>query len=238
VNRDNINEAVLNEDVLKQAASLYVSQEGENLLRELALLENARMQSFDKTMRRRVNSRIRSDKFKKTAFIAGPIAACLIAALFASRFLNVNYGTGSASTNTATAPQADLPSTPAPPAEPGTSAAQPEDTAIPARAEIMLLSDKLPEGCILTKTDYDYEKTIYYITNDLGNDIVLVTEPAEGSEGFDKNSFDSVDINGTQGYVLAKSDYKALIVQTDDMFLTLTSRFSVGDLIKIAQTVV
>jgi len=254
--RDNINEAVLNEAILKEAASLYVSREGESLLRELASLENAQAQNFGEKMRKRVKGRVWFNKIKKTAFIAGPVAACLIVALLVSR--DYGIGGGSASTDSASSPpiassdasaepSADLPSTAAPPepsAEsptdlPNTPAEQPTDTAVYARAEIEFLSSKLPDGCVLVKTDYDREKTIYYITNDRNNDIVLVTEPtAAGLEEFDTESFDSIDINGKRGYVLAKKDYKTLLVQTDDMRLTFTSRFNTGDLIKIAQALI
>jgi hypothetical protein len=128
------------------------------------------------------------------------------------------------------------------PAEPQTTyPAEPPPTypAAPPRTEIIYLSTRLPTGYEITKTDYDYEKTIYYIKNDYNNEIVLVAEPFKDKDKSLKDSIDSEDylhlmLNGTNAYVLARKDYNVLKTETDGLLYTLSSAHEARDLIEIA----
>jgi len=103
------------------------------------------------------------------------------------------------------------------------------------RVEIVNLSASLPDGYVLEKTDYDNEKTVYYITNERNNEIVLVAEEKDrtlSTEGFAK-----IKISGSDAYVMVRRDYRVLRVNSGDMTLTLTSRFDENDLIEIVRNI-
>jgi len=206
-NKDNLDE------LLKEVASLYAEREGEKLLSEdAALRDEADGADFSKIWAA-ARARAFSKNVRRFAFVAAPVAACLIVALVFIRL----PGT--------------LPATPTSTA--ATTASAPEQP-----VEIQFLSAKLPQGCVLTKTDYDWGKTLYYITNATGNNIVLVAERSASQLGAsDTDGYTHTVINHTDAYVLARKDYNVLLAQADGVQYTLSSEFDAEDLVQIAKSI-
>lgn len=193
------------DDLLKKAASLYVEREGEALLSEH--IAAAPKPAFE-SIQRKVRKRMFFEKARRTAFWGVPVAACLLLAVFISR--------------------------------PFIWQTEPDTNTIPdtqeyQRVEISLLSAKLPEGCILTKTDYDHSKTIYHIMNGRGNDIVLAVEQTDGQLTTD--GFTLHRVNDTDAYVMARRDYNVLLAQSGGIQYTITDAFEADDLVEIARAI-
>ena len=106
----------------------------------------------------------------------------------------------------------------------------------PPQFEITYLSAKLPAGCVLTKTNYDYEKTVYHIENAYDNDIVLITEPSH--ESVDADGFIHLIINNTDAYIQARNEYNILLAQSGGVRYTFSSHYEARDLIEIALAVI
>jgi hypothetical protein len=220
-----------NETLLKEAAALYIKKEGEALLNEYA--ETDKASGFGKAKFLKIQRQARLQQLKRITLVAAPVAACLIFAIFITRIGFYNPATKSPlPQNTVDVTQKPLPAAEAPAYTPPADA-----TENPVkRAEIAFLSDKLPDGCKLTKTDYDKEKTIYYVQNKRSNDILLVVEPPEGELVTDEK-FTHKNINGTDAYILAKKDFNMLLAQNKDIRYTFSCRYDAGDLVEIAYSV-
>jgi hypothetical protein len=223
------------ETLLKEAAALYIEKEGLRLLEEYNAA-NSSAPNFNASKMLKIKRQARFRQLKRVTLIAAPVAACLIFAVFLTRLAFYNPAA-----ETPLPPQTvGAAQEPPPAAEPHNtpSAAPPAETGEPPvkRAEIAFLSDKLPEGCKLTKTDYDKEKTLYYVRNKRSNDILLVVEPPEGELETDEK-FTRKNINGTDAYILAKRDYNVLLAQTGDIRYTFSCRYDARDLVEIAYTI-
>jgi len=209
------------EEFFKKLAAGYVEAEGGKLNRELEPEppEDEDVRESLSNIGRGVRKGIFVIKARKAIYAAAPAAACLlILFLGLSRLLAPNGAGGPVARATD---------------RPGTAAATGPAPA-GGRAGAAPLSARLPAGCVLTGTDYDHGKTIYYIRNSEANDIILVSEPS-GEKPAGKDGSIKTDINGTDAYVTVKSGYKSLYVENGGVTYTLTSEFNVSDLIEIAE---
>jgi hypothetical protein len=223
-----------NEKILKKAAALYVKQMGEALIQENA--EAIPELESDNKYWRRISSRIRLNKSVKAVFIAAPVAACLLAVVVILRTPPAETG------GIASLPSVSLSN------EQASAASAPQDSAAlspatasasaPARTEIAFLSAKLPEGYTLTHTDYDYNKTIYYVANSRHNDIILVAEPSTAFTPAIDGNFIYTQINGTDAYMMARKDYNILLLHTEGLLYIFTSPFDPQDLIEVATAII
>lgn len=209
-----------NEAFFRSLASLYIEDEGEKLKHELETeyieIDDIPQQTALYDLDKNVNKAISAVKLRQFVYMAAPVAACfLIALLYISKPAIPNNGTAD------TFPPLDTTI---------------QSTPTSAPAEITLLSTKLPEGCVVTKTDYDYDKMIYYIRNAQNNNIVLVSEPF--TEIPPEENFDQITVNGITAYYMSKKDYKILFVRNNDALYTLSSEFNVQDLVDIASSIV
>lgn len=193
------------EILLKKAASLYVEREGEALLSEHISVVP---EPAVESIRIKVRKRVFFESARRTAFWGLPVAACLLLAVFVARPFIWQ-------TEPDTNPMLDTPEY--------------------QRVEISFISAKLPEGCILTKTDYDHGKTIYHIVNGRGNDIVLAVEQTDvllTTDGFTLHRVNDID-----AYVMERRDYNVLLAKSGDMQYTITNAFEADDLVEIARSI-
>lgn len=203
--------------IFEKMASFYVEQEGEKIIDEFP--DSTSLPSFDSETKLQISIRRRDfwQKTKKGLLIAVPAAACLLIFLLLSQSFILN--------------QAFEPSY----FYNNEHIMSPPATSDPTRVEIASLSDKLPEGCMLTKTDYDKGRTIYHIKNNRNNDIVLAAEHYSGS--IDTSDFTPTKINGQNAYILSKKNHNILLVQSEGILYTYTSAFDAHDLLEIASAI-
>jgi hypothetical protein len=220
-----------NEKRLKQAASLYVKQMGDQLLREQDKVQHD-MDVDLRVWRWRMNRRVRIKRAKIAAFVAAPMAAGLLLVILVMGWPSADpypADTAGMAAVPMEAPQsAETAAAEAPPLVPPIHYA-------PPRPEIALLSAKLPQGYTLAFTDYDHGKTIYHINSDLANELVLTAEYA--AQPLAADGFTRTTINEMEAYVLVRRSYSVLLLYSDGVQYTLTGRFDANDLVEVASAV-
>lgn len=207
-----------NDRIFREISSLYLEQEGEKLLQELADSANLPDLDPDLKLQKQIKKSRLWGKTRKALLVAAPLAACLMIFLFLGQpFFNQPGDNFSQ-------PAHNQPLTP------------PPLTSSPNRVEIAFLDDKLPAGCLLTKTDYDNGKTIYHIKNDRNNEIIFAAEEDPGS--IDTSNFTHTKVKGKDAYILAKRDYNILLIQSEGILYTGASAFEARDLLEIAAAII
>lgn len=95
---------------------------------------------------------------------------------------------------------------------------------------------KLPENYTVVKVDYDYQKTIYYISTSKENEVVLTVEESE--EDMPTEGLNKIQINDTDAYTMVKDEYSLLKYKKDNVLYTLTSQYDLEDLIRISEKLI
>ncbi|MCL2461256.1 MAG: hypothetical protein FWF44_01205 [Defluviitaleaceae bacterium] len=218
------------DEFFRKLAAQYVESEGEKLNRELEDAENAPFPDNAVKMERRVKSGVRAAKVRKALYTVIPVAACFLVVI-----IGIYWFYSSSSNSNSPLAQGNAEPTPAAASTVSNSTATPAQTS-DNRVEIAFLSEKLPEGCELTGTDYDHDKTIYHIRSASDDNVILVAEPY--TEEPPTDGFIPTTINGLDAYVMNRTDYKVLWVRDGGALYTFTSEFSVQDMIDIAAAVI
>ena len=147
------------------------------------------------------------------------------------------------STPPASAPSPSTPSAPAapstrPPLAPSTSTPPSYAQAISLvalRDTVSRVSDRLPDGYMVTDVDYDNLIAVMEIVNERENYIILTVEEYSG---FDTKGFSEIIVNGSPVYGLVTNDYSVLKYNIDNTLYTLSSWYDYHDLIEISKNII
>ena len=224
-----------NETFFKTLASQYVEKDGERLKKELEDIENDQKASYPTRLDKRIRSKILMSDARRAITIAAPVAACfLLIFAFFGRIPFIENGSPSIiDINSQTSINYDAPSSGTPAVE-GTPNRGNNRTQ--AQMQIALMAAKMPAGYNVTGIDYDMEKTIYYITNDADNQIVMTTEKSEFD--IEMAYYQEIRINGEPVYGMVKSDFSVITYEKDGVLYTLTSKYNYEDLIDISKNII
>ena len=210
------------EAFFKNLALLYAEKSGSELQKELAAL-NSSSQSADDSLRfdkldEKIKSRIKSNKIKKWTVRLTPLAACFII-LTTYLVINMRIFYGNILSDSSSNDYAEeLKNTPSP------------------TLTFEFVSAKLPKNYTLKKTDYDYQKVIYYIINSDGTEIILSIEEYTGN--INTEGFDRIPINDQYAYGITTADYSFIQYQKDDFLYMLTTPGDYDDLIIISKNLI
>jgi len=205
VNQNNFPE----DEFFKEAASLYIDRQGEDLLKEVSYINSLPMEFFNiDRVSEKIKAKRRASRLRRISAALIPSAACIavIIAYFAApgAFSQKN--------------------------------AAPSDMVIASEtSEAQLLPAVLPLGYKLTKTAMDNGQMICYIKSD-NNDIILVMEQWQDID--QARPMTELNVNGTPMYALQMNDYSLLTYKKGELRITLTSPNDYRDLVAVGGALV
>ena len=224
----------LPEDFYKEAASLYIQKQGEDLLSEL-YTNNQPLPFIDSNrLSQKIKAKQRSTSLKKITAALVPAAACIV--LLITYFtmpvdnalrpdlqapMNNEQSADSQYAAEENAPGTGLEYAPSVPANPVVSS-------VTAAAEFV--SARLPMGFNLAETELDRGQMVCLIESE-NNEIILVME--EWQDIDHARPMTHINVNDTLMYALRMNDYSLLTYRNGDLRFTLTSPFDHRDLIII-----
>jgi len=221
------------DQLFKEAASLYIEKHGEGLLSEALFANSHPLQFMDiNRVSQKMKAKRRASAAKKITAALLPAAACFI--------LIISYFTMPGQISDSNIPDytsiVDPQSSEAEAIEPGSSELAAIDPLIASEtAAAEFLSARLPQGFDLVDTDIDTGQMIGYIKSG-NNEIVLVME--EWQDIVSAKPMTQINVNGTSMYVLRMNDYSLLTYKKGDLRFTLTSPYDYRDLIVIGSLLV
>lgn len=205
-----------NEELLKQLASRYMEYEGEKLRREADELNRTIPDKKLAKLDRRVLSYVQRRKRIKILRRACEAAAIFLIVIGVSQFIGIQDQTNHSQQEQ----KADE-----------MAAGAPEK---PEEYELILLTAALPEGFQISDVKQDKEESIYYIENDMLDDVVLSIRKASQ---WNKEGLKEIIINDTIAYGISKADYKLLTFQQDGFTYTLTCKYEMETIINISKNI-
>lgn len=226
----------------RQLAALYADADGERLLRERAALEQDSVQRITPGLDRRVRAIPGRAKRRRNTRIAGLIAAVLVIALLAPQLLRYNQ-----QNDVAAAPEATTESA-APgemaPAEQGADEAVPE--AAPEMAEdapaagagdyeIIPLSATLPANLTQIGVEQDNAQSIYYLSDQRQDDVVLTMEYSDSGPATD--GLVQIDLDGHTTWGAVTGDYSLLTFEQDGILYTMTCKYDINTLLPLGRSI-
>lgn len=231
------------EELYKQLASAYVEREGEELHREDAALraqaEGRATPALDAKLKWKLRG-IKRRRYMRIASMAA--AACLVLALFLPLALrSFNMAGESRPDETGQTVDAAEPTSPAvseeqeaglPPATSYPSAA--EDTA-PGEYERLALRLTAASGFSINRSEQDRGETIYYIDDELRDDVVVTLKRA--GEQPDYSGLTPMELNGREAYGTYRADYSVLVFLEDGILYTMTCRYDFNTLVRLEEVI-
>ena len=220
---------IFDDKLLKEAASLYITKQGEDLLAE-AISADSLPVPFEALNRvsEKIKIKQRNARIKKITAAVLPAAACFV-------FLITYFilpGTNPDRANTPNAPSYSMDNN-----ESYAAAEQPPPEAAPIDSIISseitaaeFLTSRLPQGFSLTETDLDNGQMICRIEGG-GNEIILIME--EWQDIVPMRPMTQIYVNGASMDALRMNDYSLLTYKKGDLRFTLTSPYDYRDLIVI-----
>ena len=201
----------------KNLASSYSERSGDELKKEMAGLDLSGRSPHAGSLDKKVKIKIRAVKIKKWAPRLAPAAACIILFIIINTtFFNLpdapSDSSDSNSADAANAAESESPS---------------------ATLTFEFVSSRLPPEYVLSKTDYDYQKVIYYIIGDDGSEIILTIE--EFTENINTEGLERIAINDRSAYGISKEEFSFIKFTKDNFLYMLTSPDDYSGLIKISE---
>ena len=220
--------SIIDDKLLKEAASLYITKQGGDLLAE-AISADSLPVPFEALNRvsEKIKIKQRNARIKKITAAVLPAAACFV-------FLITYFilpGTNPDRANAPNAPSYSMDNNesyaaakPPPEAAPIDSIISSETTAVE------FLTSRLPQGFSLTETDLDNGQMICRIEGG-GNKIILIME--EWQDIVPIRPMTQIYVNGASMDALRMNDYSLLTYKKGDLRFTLTCPYDYRDLIVI-----
>ena len=247
------------DELLKEAASKYVDQLGEELLFEMSFAEDLPLMFADQSrIAKKIKIKQRNTRLKRITVALVPIAACLIFMIvyfsgttnlegpeMSERHQNGIVMEDSApqldmAAESAQAPQSEMEQDASPSEmepdislsemEPDTSMAVGNPLIVSEEAAVEFLSARLPEGFTLTSIDYDNGQRICHIEGN-NNKIVLVME--EWEEIDHARPMKRIYVSDVPMDALVMNNYSLLTFKKGDLRFTLTNPYDFRDIIFI-----
>ena len=232
------------DELLKEAASKYVDQLGEDLLFEMSFAEDRPFMLEDKPLMfvddnqvaKKIKIKQRNARIKKITVAMVPIAACLIFMIiyFSGPALDIPAPSESTQDELLTddsQPQANMVAeAPMSEIDEEMSVAFENPLVVSEEAAVEFLSARLPEGFTLTGIYYDNGQRISHIEGN-NNTIVLVME--EWEEISHARPMTRIYVSDVPMDVLVMNDYSLLTFKKGDLRFTLTNPYDCRDIIFI-----
>lgn len=196
------------DDALRALARRYAEQSGTQLNREIASVQSQGAVWNTSRLDRRVLTRRRT----RNAVIATLAAAACVALVFISPIVQ---------NLTSTPPSADAQ---------GYVMRDPS-----AEYEIIPLGFTLPANLTESGFTQDYEKSVYTLSDNLLDDVVLTLEPYTDSALF--ASLAPLTIDGGGVYYTSTADFKLLTFEKDGVLYTMSCKYDINTLINLARAI-
>lgn len=203
--------------VFQKIAAKYTEHDGELLKEELKHLENNQDNQKILELDRLVSSYVKKKRKIKWIRRICEVAACVVLVVGISMY----YQSASNDSKSNEQPL-DLAAT---------------ETKKPdlSGGETALLSESLPIGFNISNTKEDLGQIIYYIENDLGDDVVLVVGEENKSLVY---QLEKVKIKDTEVYKTSKDGYHFLIFWQNEFSYTLTCKYELDTLIEVSRSII
>lgn len=197
-------------------AKKYMEEDGENLRK---LSERLNEEASDISgLDRKIEKSLRRTKVKKR-YIASGLAGCaliifLCINVFLSNDKNSNISQSESQDNTYTY-----------------DAEQYNE-----QEDMQRIASILPVGYKVESIDHDNGKTIFYVLNDLKDEIILEEESL--SYSLEVDTLKSFYLQDTRAYGISKADYSLITFELEDKLYTLTSSYDAHGLIAIGESII
>jgi hypothetical protein len=203
------------ENALREIAGRYAEQYGEELLRELAQREVPDADPLaTQRLEWRVKQKIASEKRKPYKRVAVALAACFALLLVTPQLFRLS-NEAPVSAAPAASESADAPS---------------------SSFEIIPLSAQLPEGFTQIGFEQDNEKSVYYLSDQFQDDVVVTLEASITPP--ETTGLTPLSLGETEAYGAQEDGYSLLTFQNDGVLYTLTCRHDINTLLRLGRGLV
>ena len=234
-------------------ALLHAENEGEALHAENSAIGGDAPFALSAGFDKKVYNKIRMEKYRRPAYIAGALAAGIILMLVGANIFSYISGslrysiggltlvTGSPENERAEEDNIAVSANVAGP--PGFGAASGTGGAQGAAYEMLPLSFDLPPNLSISNVTQDIGQTVFYINEDNSDDIVLIAEKSEeigGTGAFDEdglvqNGLTQIMINSTKVFAVAKADFSYLTFKNEGIIYSLACKYDYNTIIALCE---
>lgn len=192
---------------LQEIASQYAESDGRQLKAEMEGIKD-NSQDFER-LDFITKKSIRRQKVIRYSPAIGAAAACLAALLLSTSVVD-NFNSGMP------LPEAVM------------------DGAGSSEKSMISLSLNLPDRFQVTSEEQDRGETIYHISEQLGDDVVLSVKEALDQQ--QNEDLKEISIHGSQVRALALDEYKIITFQKDNLQYTLTCQYEFSTLVELCES--
>lgn len=245
----------INSDALfRQIAFEYAEEYGKSLKNELLELEREDVLRTTPRLDRKVLGEVAARKRRRAFRVIGALAACLLLAVLVPRMLDLSQNATQsqlspsapsaglaveeAAPETAVeeaapfdAPEWEIMEEPAATEEEATADAQ-EPVTGGGAVGIIPLSFALPDNLSIIAIEQDNERSIYYLSDVLQDDVVLTLEETDREP--ETEGLASITINDSVAYGVAGPDYSLLTFQKDGILYEMTCEHDLATLVNLS----